>query len=128
MPRERMYSSNAERQSAYRARLADRQALADTGQLARRVAELEKALAAATKQAEAAEQRAARAERQAAIAADGHVELKAARQHIAELQATIAQLQARNPTPATTGTTPERPGLNRAARRAAERDSRRHRH
>jgi hypothetical protein len=33
MPRQRMYSSNAERQAAYRDRLNQRQALAESGQM-----------------------------------------------------------------------------------------------
>jgi hypothetical protein len=147
MPRQRMYSSNAERQAAYRARLAARQALADSGQLVARVAELEAALAAMTRRAQTAEQQAARAEAQndelrdpntaAAVSVAGRpartpagpkgrdqVRLFAAMQRIAELETTIddlhRQLEAATPAPAAKTT-----GLNRAARRAAERDQRR---
>lgn len=70
MPRTRLYTSNAERQAAYRARLAERRALADSEQLVDGVVEREAALAAASRLAKAAEQRTARAERQAAEARD----------------------------------------------------------
>jgi hypothetical protein len=149
MPRQRLYNSNAERQAAYRDRLAARQALAESGQLVARLAELEAALAAMTRRAEAAEQRAVRAEAQnaelrdrntaAAVSAPARpartpagpesrdqVRLLAAIQRIAELETTIddlhRQLEAATRMPAAKTT-----GLNRAARRAAERD-RRHRH
>jgi hypothetical protein len=52
MPRERLYNSNAERQAAYRDRLAERQDLAESGQLVARLAELETTLAAAVRRAE----------------------------------------------------------------------------
>jgi hypothetical protein len=52
MPRERLYNSNAERQAAYRERLAERQDLAESGQLVARLAELETTLAAAVRRAE----------------------------------------------------------------------------
>lgn len=68
MPRARLYASNAERQADYRARLAERRALADSGELVDRVVELEAALAAARRREEAAEGRFTRAERQAADA------------------------------------------------------------
>jgi hypothetical protein len=147
MPRERMYSSNAERQAAYRARIADRHALAASGQLVARVAELEAALAAMTRRAQVAEQRAGRAEAQTAELRDrkpersetpvarpartpagpkgrDQVRLLAALQRIAELESTIADLQAQ----LAAVTPPARtPGTNRAARRAAERDQRRQR-
>jgi uncharacterized protein YceH (UPF0502 family) len=148
MPRERMYTSNADRQAAYRARLAERQALAESGQLTGRLAELEAALAAANRRADRAEQKAATAERQAAIARDRYADLLASRpnrlagaprwakdrvegqlaaalDHIAELEATVAELRARLPASSTSTGTSATPGLNRAARRAAERDHRR---
>lgn len=150
MPRQRMYSSNAERQAAYRARLTARQALAGSGQLTARLAELETALAAMTKRAEQADARAARAERQAATARDRYAELLSTRpnrlagaprwaqtrvqdqlaattQRIAELEATIDGLRAQLAAAETPSTPPGGPTPNRAARRAAERDRRRHR-
>jgi TATA-binding protein-associated factor Taf7 len=146
MPRQRMYSSNAERQAAYRDRLNQRQALAESGQMFARLAELEAALAAMTRRAQTAEQRAARAEAQNAELRDTNnrrdatpvarpdrtpagpkgrdqVRLFAALQHIAELEDTIAELQQQLSVakpPATRA-----PGANRAARLAAERDQRR---
>lgn len=150
MPRERVYESNAERQAAYRARLAERQELAESGQLVARLAELERTLVAADRRAERAEQRAAKAERQAATARDRYADLLATRptrianapgwakdrvegqlaaalDRVAELEATVAELRAR--LPVTETAPPARtPGLNRAARRAAERDACRHRH
>ena len=67
MPRQRKYSSNAERRAAYRARLAQRQATAVDRHLAARVAELETALAATTRRAETAETRSTQAEQEANI-------------------------------------------------------------
>jgi hypothetical protein len=144
MPRERTYSSNAERQAAYRDRLAERQALAGTGQLTRRLAELEAALAAANRRADAAEQKAARAEREGVAARDRYRELLAARptgvaryrvddrlaaalQRVAESEATVTELRQRLATADTTRSQPSVPALNRAARRAAQRDQRRRR-
>ena len=92
-----------------------------------RLAELEKALAAATKRADTAEVRAVRAERQAA-SWGRHRTLGAAVARIAELEATVADLQARLATAHTAPDRTSQPGPNRAARRAAERDSRRRRH
>jgi uncharacterized protein involved in exopolysaccharide biosynthesis len=74
-----MYSSNAERQAAYRDRLNQRQALAESGQLVARLVELETALAAANRRAEVAEARAVRAERDATTARDRYAELLATR-------------------------------------------------
>lgn len=149
MPRERIYESNAERQAAYRARIADRQTLAESGQLTRRLAELERALAAADRRADRAEQKAAKAERQAAAARDRYADLLATRPHrlggapgwakdrvedrqlsapldrVAELEATVAELRARLATSSASAGTSTSPGLNRAQRRAAERDRRR---
>lgn len=68
------------------------------------------ATAAVTQRAERAEIRAARAE----------AELAAARRTIADLQAMAADT--------VRSSSSESPGLNRAARRAAERDRRRQRH
>jgi hypothetical protein len=109
MPRQRLYDSNAERQAAYRARLAHRQA----GDLdAGRVAELETALAAATSRALAAEDRAAVAEGQ-----------------LTALKLTIAALQHRLEQTTVPPVGPEPAAkMNRQARRQAERDARRNRH
>src|SRR5580658_2044536 len=79
MPRQRAYASNAERQAAYRARLAERARLAGSGQLIARFAELEAAHAAAVRRAEAAEARAARAEHDATVARDRDADLLASR-------------------------------------------------
>lgn len=144
MPRQRMYSSNAERQAAYRARLTQRQALAGSGQLVARVADLEAALAAMTRRAQTAEKRAEKAERQTIELRDANtakdrtpaarpartpaqpkgrdqVRLMAAMQRIAELETAIADLHQQL---AASPATPSK-GPNRAARRAAERDQRR---
>jgi hypothetical protein len=59
MARQRVYATNAERQAAYRARVARRQQQAADGRLAARVAQLEQQLAEAVGRAETAEQRAA---------------------------------------------------------------------
>jgi hypothetical protein len=149
MPRERMYSSNAERQAAYRDRLAARLALAESGQLVARLTELETVLAAAVRRAERAEARAARAERDAATARDRYAELLAARplpsrrrpglaksrvqdqlsaalERVAELEATDAELRAGATTGISASTSDAATsGMNRAARRAAEGDRRR---
>jgi GMP synthase PP-ATPase subunit len=144
MPRERLYDSNADRQAAYRARLAERHALAGTGQLIGRLTELEAALAAANRRADAAEQKTVRAERQAAAARDRYAELLAARptgvaryrvddrlaaalQRVAELEATVAELRQRLAVAEAARSPASAPSLNRAARRAAERDQRRRR-
>ena len=125
MGRERLYSSNAERQAAYRARLAERTRLDNAGRPTGRLAELEAALAAATRRAEAAEARAARAERDAVCRHDLERDLAVALGRVADLEAVVTGLhhQLAEDTTATAGP----PGLNRAARRAAERDRRRHR-
>ena len=119
MPRPRLYASNAERQAAYRERLAERHALADSGQLVAHLGEMEAALAAANRRAQAAEVRAARSERQAADVRDRYTallttrpvsiagapglakerlaeQLAAAHQRLAELEATVAELQQRH--------------------------------
>lgn len=51
---ERVYSSNAERQAAYRARLAERTRLTRAGQLTGRLRQVEAALDDATRRAKAA--------------------------------------------------------------------------
>jgi hypothetical protein len=109
-----MYSSNAERQAAYRARLAERQALGVDARLAARLSELETALAAAVRRAEAAEERAERAEHQTAVA----------RERIKVLEISLAGLQHRADIPAPPGDKPAA-GMNRQARRRAEREQRR---
>jgi hypothetical protein len=126
MSRERIYSSDAERQAAYRARLAERTRPAGTGQLTARLRDLETALAATTRHAEDAEARAAQAERE--VAARDHFgrDLTAALGRVADLETTVAELRrqlaaATTTTASAAGTT----GLNRAARRAVERDRRR---
>lgn len=112
MPRERLYASNAERQAAYRARLTQRQAAASDRRLAAKVAELDKQLAAAIARAETAEKRAVTAEGQ-----------------LRGLKLSVAALQHRldHPDPDASQLKPAA-GPNRAARRAAERDTRRPRH
>jgi hypothetical protein len=118
MPRQRLYPSNADRQAAYRARLASRQADATKSTLAARVEELEASLLAMTARAQTADRRAAEAEDQAAIAFE----------QVKALKITIAALQHR-PEAAASGTEPApSKGLNREARRQAERDARRRRH
>ena len=62
MPQARRYNSNAERQAAYRARLADRRALAGTDAAVKRLRDLEDAFADAERRAAAAEARADRAD------------------------------------------------------------------
>lgn len=123
MARERLYATNAERQAAYRARLTERLTLAGTGQAADRLAELERALADANRRADQAEARARRAE-QAAVGGDRAGELAAALRRIAVLEATVADLRAQLSATAPAAPPPT-PGLNRAARRAAQRDRRR---
>jgi hypothetical protein len=123
MGRERVYSSNAERQAAYRARLAERTRLDGAGQLTGRLAELEAALAAASRRAEAAEARAARAEHDAVCRHDLERDLAAALGRVADLEAVVTGLRRRLAPDTTTTASP--PGLNRQARRAAERQQRR---
>lgn len=148
MPRPSQYASNGERQAAYRDRLAQRHALADSGQLVARLAELEAALAAANRRVDAAYVRAARAERQAAAARDRYTALLATRsasiagapgrakdhpaaqlavahQRMAELESTLAELQQRLASTEPRRDVTDGTGPNRAARRAAERDRRR---
>ena len=120
MPRHRLYTSNAERQAAYRARLADRQSGGVDGRLVARVAELETALAAARLRAETAEAR--------AIAAEGEAHI--ARHQLTAFKLTIAALQHRleETTPPAEPEPEPAAKLNRQARRQAERDARRGRH
>lgn len=110
MPRQRLYATNAERQAAYRERTAGRHAAASDSCLAARVAQLEKQLAATAARAETAEQR--------AVAAEGQ---------LTALKLTVAALQHRLDHPDTVAEVKPAAGLNRAARRAAGRDSRRRR-
>jgi hypothetical protein len=118
MGRERLYSSDAERQAAYRARLAERTRLARAGQLTGRLRQLETALADAIRRAEAAEARAARAEHDAARRHDLERDLAAALGRVAELEATVAGLRRQLAHATTTTASPPRSaGLNRAARR-----------
>src|SRR5580658_2675515 len=107
-----MYSSNAERQAAYRARLAQRQAMAVDRRLAAQVAELETALAAAVRRAATAEARAERAEHQTAVA----------RERIKVLEISLAGLQHRLEGADTPVPPADKPaaGMNRQARRRAE--------
>ena len=151
MPRARLYASNAERQAAYRARLAERRALADSEELVARVVELESALAAAIRRVEDAEQRVTRAEGQATDARESYSallatrplgiagapgwakdrladQLAAALQRVAELEATVVELQHRLASAETRRDVSGASGANRAARRAAERDRRRRGH
>lgn len=62
MPRDRLYTSNADRQAAYRARLAEQRTLAGTDAVVARLRSLDAALADAERRTEAAETRAATAE------------------------------------------------------------------
>jgi hypothetical protein len=130
MSRERIYSSDAERQAAYRARLAERTRLAGTGQLTGRLRELETALAAATWRAEGAEERAARAEKDAAAGRRRFDrDLATALGRVADLEATVAELRRQLTSTAADASGPaSTAGLNRAARRAAKRDRRRRDH
>jgi hypothetical protein len=126
MGRERVYSSDAERQAAYRARLAERTSPAGTGQLTVRLRGLETALAAATRRAEDAEARAARAERDAADRDQLGRDLATALGRVADLEATVAELRRQLTSTAADASGPaSTAGLNRAARRAAERQQRR---
>jgi len=93
MSLERVYSSNAERRAAYRARLAERRGLDGTGRLTGRLAELEAALADATRRAEAAEARAARAEHDAGCGHDLERDLAVALGRVADLEVTVAELR-----------------------------------
>lgn len=129
MGRERVYSSDAERQAAYRARLAERTSPAGTGQLTVRLRGLETALAAATRRAEDAEARAARAERDAADRDQLGRDLATALGRVADLEATVAELRRQLTSTAADASGPaSTAGLNRAARRAAKRDRRRRDH
>jgi hypothetical protein len=114
MPRQRLYSSNAERQAAYRARLAERHAVGVDGRLVARVAELESALAAAVRRAETAATRAADTEAEARLARD---QLGAFKLTIAALQHRLEEATPPEPEPVAK--------VNRQARRAADRDARR---
>jgi hypothetical protein len=113
MPRARLYESNAERQAAYRARLASRPLQATA---VNQIGELETALAWMTKRALAAEERAVQAEHRA-TAADNQV--MALKLSLAGVQHQLEQSQAAN------SEAPTSP--NRQARRQAERDARRRR-
>lgn len=124
MPRDRTYASNAERQAAYRARLAERRRLAGTDGAVSRLQQLEKALAEARRAKAAADARTERAEqrRQAAEAARD-----AARRRLDILEATVDDLTGRL---AAYQSQPRQPpntidGPNRAARRRADREQRR---
>ena len=126
MGRERVYSSNADRQAAYRARLAERRRHDGTGRLSGRIRDLGTALAAATSRAEAAEARTARAERDAADRDQLGRDLAVALGRVADLEATVAGLRRQLAAATTATASPPGPaGLNRAARRAAERQQRR---
>ncbi|MGH9076523.1 MAG: hypothetical protein ACRDY0_03565 [Acidimicrobiales bacterium] len=118
MPRQRLYSSNAERQAAYRARLARRQAGDLDAGLVAKVTELETTLAAATRRAETAERRAAKAEADAAVA----------REQLTALKLTVAALQHRLEQTTPAAETEPAAKMNRQARRQAEREAHRGRH
>lgn len=149
MPRQRLYGSNAERQAAYRARLAERQRLAGTGDVTARVGQLERTLADAERRALAAEVRASHAERQlsahvgnephgrnripasprtrpAASAGDERRQLLEALQRVEVLEAVVADLRRRLAEPAAPTPIPTSPAavMNRAARRRAQRKGR----
>ena len=126
MGRERVYSSNADRQAAYRARLAERRRPDGTGRLTGRIREIGTALAAATSRAEVAEARTARAERDAADRDQLGRDLAVALGRVADLEATVAGLRRQLAAATTATASPPGPaGLKRAARRAAERQPRR---
>ena len=126
MGRERVYSSNADRQAAYRARLAERTRISQSGRTARRLQEFETATGDAMRRAEAAEARAARAERDAAGRDRLGRDLSVALGRVADLEATVAGLHRQLAAETTATASPPGPaGLNRAARRAAERQQRR---
>ena len=134
LARERVYASNAERQGAYRARLADRQrALATDGAL-ETIHKLEAALAKAERRAAKTEERARAAEVEAQLAlsrlnaggprpaAARSTNVEILRERIRRLEAIVTNQAAelerrRSARPA--------PGPNRAERRAAERGPRR---
>jgi hypothetical protein len=118
MPRQHLYPSNADRQAAYRARLASRQADATKSTLAARVGELEASLLAMTARAQTADRRAAEAESQAAIALE----------QVKALKITVAVLQHRPEATASDPGPALAKSMNRQARRQAERDARRRRH
>jgi hypothetical protein len=154
IPQARLYSSNAERQAAYRARLTDRLALAGTNEAVKRIRELEEALANAQRQAAAAEARAdhadarrRRAETRQETASRRHAGpsqtevdalLRVARERIAELEVVVGELSRR--LAAAERRSPSEPsgqiapgsstlpaGPNRAERRRSERKERRSR-
>jgi hypothetical protein len=121
MGRVRVYSSNAERQAAYRARLAERRSRDGTGRLTARLRQLETALADAIRRADVAEIRAARAESDARR--DLEDDLAVALGRVADLEATVAELRRRLAQDTTTAASPSGSAeRDRAARRAAERD------
>ncbi|MHB1446868.1 MAG: hypothetical protein ACYCTI_03770 [Acidimicrobiales bacterium] len=132
MARERVYASNAERQGAYRARLAARQrALATDGAL-ETIHKLEVALAKAERRAAKAEERARAAEVEAQLvlsrlnvggrpAAARSTNVEILREQIRRLEAMVTNQAAelerrRSARPA--------PGPNRAERRAAAKEVR----
>jgi len=125
MGRVRVYSSNAERQAAYRARLAEPRRPDGTGQLTRRLAQLETALADATRRAEAAEAHAARAEHDTACRRDLERDLAIALGRVADLEAplspdcTAGSLRTRPPRPVRQGSTAQHAGWPSANRGAA---------
>src|SRR5579871_2058472 len=101
--------------AAYRARLAVRRRDISHGHLAAQVEQLEAALAAMSTRAETAERRAIDAERRAASALE----------QVRALKLSVAGLQHRlETTPSVTDANPVT-GMNRQARRRAERDARR---
>jgi hypothetical protein len=115
MPRQRLFSSNAERQAAYRARLAQRQSDGVAPGLVAQVAQLETALAAAVARAETAEARAVHAEQEANMT----------REQITAFKLTIAALQHRLEQTVPRAESEPAAKMNRQARRQAERDARR---
>ena len=137
MPQERRYDSNAQRQAAYRARLAERRALAGTDAAVEQLRELEAFLADAQRRAAAAEARVKQAEeRQRASKIESGVRLQQALDRIADLKVVVAELhgrlaaaEPRNPgepaQPLAMGASMSSTGRNRAERRRAERNERR---
>ena len=94
MPRRRLYPSNAERQAAYRARLAVRQARVSHVPQTVSGEQLEAALVAMTSRAEKADRRAVEAERRAEAAVR---QARALKLSLAALQLQMEATAASNP-------------------------------
>lgn len=147
MPRQRLYSSNAERQAAYRGRVALRtEALATQGAV-ERIKQLEAELARAERRAIRAEAGAKAADAQAAMLAKrlatlgpprpgplgASADVESLRRRINSLEALVVELEEELEEAHRVQRAGDRPAasagstLNRAARRAAERQHQRRR-